>query len=63
MTKKEKYVIRYNIRTWIDISVEAESEDEAYELAEEKYCKGDYEEHPENSETWSTQNVTEEYNN
>ena len=60
--KKEKYVIRYNIRTWIDITVEAESGDEAYELAEEKYCTGDYEEHPGNSETWSTENVTKEYN-
>ena len=50
MAKKKKYVIRHYWRAWVDITVEAHNEEEAFELADEKYNEGDYEELPENFE-------------
>ena len=59
--KKKKYVIRHYWRQWVDIVVEAENEEEAYELADEKYNEGDYEEEPDNFENTEVENVTQDY--
>ena len=61
MAKKKKFVIRHHWRQWVDIVVEARNEDEAYELADEKYNEGDYEEEPDNFENTEVENVTKEY--
>jgi hypothetical protein len=58
---KKKYIIQYVLKSWVDIEVEADNLDDAYELAEEKYCEGDYEDHPENFEVQCVHNVTDEY--
>ena len=54
-----KYTFRFHAHTWTDITVEAENEEEAYELADDKYCEGDYEEQPENFENIDVENITE----
>lgn len=61
MAKKKKYVIRHYWRAWVDITVEARSEEEAFELADEKYNEGDYEENPNNFVNTDVENVTELY--
>ena len=61
MAKKKKYVIRHFWRQWVDIVVEAHDEEEAYELAGEKYNEGDYEEDPGNFENTEVENVTQDY--
>ena len=61
--KKKKFVIRHHWRQWVDIVVEAEDEDEAFELADEKYNNGDYAEEPDNFENTEVENVTEMYDN
>lgn len=45
-----KYTYRFHIVGWTDITVEADNEEDAEILADEKYCEGDYEEQPENFE-------------
>ena len=59
--KKKKYVIRFNWRQWVDITVEAHDEGEAYELATDRYNEGDYEEDSENFENTDAEIVTSEY--
>lgn len=61
MAKKKKYVIRHHWRQWVDIVVEATSEEAAFEKAGDKYNEGDYEELPDNFENTDVENVTEEY--
>ena len=61
MAKKKKFVIRHHWHQWVDIVVEAHDEDEAYELAGEKYNEGDYEEEPDNFENTEVENVTQDY--
>ncbi len=58
---KKKYVIRFYWRQWVDIEVEAESEEEAYEIAGDKYNNGEYEELPDNFENTDCENVTDYY--
>lgn len=58
---KKKYVIRHYWKSWVDIPVEADSLDEAFEIAGEMYNEGDYEENPENIMNTDVQNVTELY--
>ena len=58
---KKKYVIRFNWRQWVDITVEANDEGEAYELATDRYNEGDYEEDSDNLENMDAENVTTEY--
>lgn len=40
---KKKFTVRFHRDAWTDITVEAKNEEEAYELAEEKYNNGKYE--------------------
>lgn len=61
MARKKKYVIRHYWRAWVDITVEAHNEEEAFELADEKYNEGDYEENPNNFVNTDVENVTELY--
>ena len=61
MAKKKKFVIRHYWRQWADIVVEARDEQEAYELAGDKYNEGDYEEDPGNFENTEVKNVTQVY--
>lgn len=61
MAKKKKFVIRHHWRQWVDIVVEAENLDEAYELAGDKYNEGDYEDNPENFENTEVEDVTKHY--
>lgn len=49
-----KYTFRFHWRSWVDITVEADNVDDAYMLADDKYCRGDYEENPENFENTHT---------
>lgn len=60
--KKRPYVIRFYWRQWVDITVEAESQEEAYILATNRYDDGDYEESPENYENTDCTDVTDTYN-
>lgn len=39
---KKTYTIRFWAESWTDIKVEAKSEEEAYELADEMYNNGEY---------------------
>jgi hypothetical protein len=61
MAKLKKYVIRHHWRQWVDIVVEAHDEEEAFELAGDKYNEGDYEEDPGNFENTDVENVTDYY--
>lgn len=56
----KRYTFRYHLRGTVDITVEAKTEDDAWELAEEKYCRGDYEENPEYFENYCTELIHEE---
>lgn len=58
---KKKFVIRYYWRSWVDIPVEAESEEEAFELSCEKYNQGEYEESHEDFENDGAEDVTKYY--
>ena len=64
MTKK-KYVIRHYWKQWVDITVEANSEEEAFEKAGDRYNDGDYEDDPAlgNFENTDVENVTDIYTN
>ena len=61
--EKKKYVIRHYWRAWVDITVEATSEEEAYEKAGDRYNMGDYEDDPSlgNFENTDVANVTDTY--
>lgn len=61
MAKKKKFVIRHYWKAWVDITVEARNEEEAFELAGDKYNDGDYEEEPSNFENTDVENVTDYY--
>lgn len=37
-----KYTFRFHRDAWVDIEVEADSKDEAYEIAADKYNDGEY---------------------
>ncbi len=61
--EKKKFVIRKYWRQWVDITVEATDEDEAFELADDRYNEGDYEDDPAlgNFENTDAVNVTDTY--
>jgi hypothetical protein len=59
MAKKKKYVIRHYWRAWVDITVEAHNEEEAFELADEKYNEGDYADDPSNFENTDMEEITD----
>ena len=42
MAEKKKYTFRFHTHGWTDITVEAENEEEAQMLADDKYNEGDY---------------------
>lgn len=54
----KKYVIRHYWEAWADIVVEAESLEEAYDLAHEKYNNGEYKEDPNDFENTEVKDVT-----
>lgn len=56
----KKYTFRYHLRGTVDISVEAENEEKAWELAEDKYCRGDYKEDSEYFENYCTELIHED---
>ena len=60
---KKKFVIRHYWRAWVDITVEARNEEEAYEKADDRYNMGDYEDDPSlgNFENTDVANVTDTY--
>ena len=49
LMSKKKFVVRHYWTGWVDIPVVAEDQDEAYELADEIYNSGEYEENEDNS--------------
>lgn len=59
--KKQKYAFRFFWRQWADVVVEAEDEEEARELATEKYNNGDYLSDDADFENTDCTNVTETY--
>ncbi len=59
--EKHKYVFRFHWRQWVDIVVTAENEEEAAELATDKYNEGDYNAQDADFENTHMENVTEEY--
>ena len=61
MARKKKFVIRHYWRQWVDITVEASNESEAFEKAGVIYDMGAYEEDPSDFENTEVKNVTEMY--
>ena len=59
--EKKRYVFRFYRRAWTDIVVEAADEDEACELANEKYNDGDYDGSDEDFENEGCEDVTGTY--
>lgn len=55
-----KYTFRFHTHGWTDISVEAKSEEEAEEIAMEKYNEGDYDDSDTGFENTDMENVTDE---
>jgi uncharacterized protein with GYD domain len=58
---KRTYVFRFHTHGWVDIIVNAESEDKAEELAMETYNEGKYNPDDERFENTHIDNVTAEY--
>lgn len=59
--KKQKFTFRFHTHGWTDITVEAEDEEEAAELASEKYNEGDYDDSDSDFENTNMENVTDYY--
>lgn len=59
--EKKKYVFRFHTHGWTDITVEAESEEEAAELASDRYNEGKYDDSDTDFENTDVENVTEYY--
>lgn len=55
---KKKYLVRFHRDAWTDIEVVAKNEEEAYELADEKYNEGDYEDSDEDFENTEVEIVS-----
>ena len=53
-----KYTFRFHTHGWTDISVEAENEEEACELASDKYNEGDYDDEATGWENTDCENIT-----
>lgn len=58
---KKKFTFRFHTHGWTDITVEAEDEDEAAELASDKYNEGDYDDSDSDFENTDMENVTDYY--
>ena len=56
----KKYTFRFHHHEWTDITVEAASEEDAAELASDKYNAGEYEDDVEAFENMDMENITEE---
>ena len=54
-----KYTFRFHTHGWTDISVEAENEEEALELAGDKYNEGDYDDEATGWENTDCENITD----
>lgn len=59
--KTKKFTFRFHTHGWIDITVEAENEEEAAELASDKYNEGDYDDSDYDFENTDMENVTDYY--
>lgn len=55
-----KYTFRFHFRGWTDITVEADNYEDAFIEADDKYCKGEYEDQPENFENTHTELIETE---
>lgn len=60
MAKKKEFTFRFHADSWTDITVKAYNEDEAYELADEKYNNGDYSDEDTDFENTYVENITED---
>lgn len=58
---KKKFTFRFHTHGWTDITVEARDEEEAAELASDKYNEGDYVDTDSDFENTDMENVTEYY--
>ena len=58
--KKKKFTFRFHTHGWTDITVEAENEEEAQELADDKYNNGEYDDDASDFENTDCENITEE---
>ena len=59
--KTQKFTFRFHTHGWTDITVEAEDEEEAEELASDKYNNGDYDDSDSDFENTDVENVTDYY--
>ena len=57
----EKYTVRFHTHGWTDITVEADSEEEAAELASDKYNCGEYDDSDTDFENTNMENVSDYY--
>lgn len=57
--RRKKYTFRFHTHGWTDITVVAESEEEAQDLADEKYNNGDYPDDASGFENTDCENITE----
>lgn len=52
-----KYTFRFHYHGWVDITVDGEDYDDAFEKADERYCEGDYKSDDESFENTHTELV------
>lgn len=57
----KKHVIRFHQHAWVDIVVEADNDEEAMEIAFEKYNNGCYDDSDTDFENTYTEDVTGHY--
>lgn len=53
-----KYTFRFHTHGWTDITVEADNEEEAFELADDKYNEGVYDDEATGFENIDVENIT-----
>lgn len=58
---KKKFTFRFHTHGWTDITVEAENEEEAAELASDKYNEGDYDDSDSDFENTDMEDITDYY--
>jgi len=54
-----KYTFRFHTHGWTDITVEADNEEEAFELADDKYNEGIYDDKDTGFENIDVENITD----
>lgn len=57
--KCKPYTFRFHTHGWTDITVIAENEEEAYNMADDKYNEGDYKDGDTGFENIDVENITE----